>query len=171
MWPCAGNWIVCVVIFVPVSSRMTKVMVAGCVETFASATLVTNPLVLSNHSRYAGRLRLCKGTTACCCCCCAVTLSVKTAKPLTSPSLSSWAQPVASGLFRPAVRITSPAPAFSGPVNVESVTAAAEVCGNVTGNGNGLPLLSKQLRATFAGAAPLFNNVNVVVHWPPPEAK
>src|ERR1035438_9632044 len=35
-------------------------------------------------------LRLCKGATACCCCC-AVTLSVKTAKPPTSPSLSSWA--------------------------------------------------------------------------------
>jgi hypothetical protein len=165
VWPKPGSAMVCVDNWFPALSRVTTTMFAGCVETLAIAMAVENSLVLSNHTRYALELTLCKGTTACCYV--AVTLSVKSAKPPTGPLLSSWADPVASASVRPAVWITSPAPALSEVVNY-AVVWLGDPCGNVSGSGAGWPALLKKLRVTFAADTPLFSMVNAVVHWPPP---
>src|ERR1035438_1465668 len=168
VWPLLGTWMVCVFRIVPVSSLMVKF--TDPLPTYPSATPVENPLVLSNHRTYEEpRPKPCKGTTACCCCC-AVTLSVKTAKPVTSPSLNSWAHPDTSGPFKPAVWINPAAPATTAPVN-DAVVWSGDPCGKVSGNGKGLPLSSRKTSSKFAVAVPVLSNVKAVVHWFPPEAR
>ncbi len=123
-WPSAASATVFDCITTPLSSRIvTPMLGAACVETFAIATPVTKPDVLSKGRINEPGLRLSMGTTASCWP--LGTVWRKTAKPVMFPVVSSCAEPTwvtwASG---PVLSMMSVAP---GPSVRSSVVTG--VCG------------------------------------------